>query len=228
MQIHPGRPVSAPPRQQRRGPARASSSSSVTGRRIGIAVFLLGLAAVLGAGYAAYAVLWQDAAPGQGAVENPAAGLPQDALSLEGAAEAAIPPESGFQGVWEAAFSGGQSAVIAFNKGRYQIVIAEEAASPLRLYGQGSYVYDGATGLAELRPDYTEPPQAPPGLIYKILTRRVYKLLVSLNAGTGRLFLKPFVVGDAYDQVHPLFYHTRAGEALTGWTRRKPASQKGD
>lgn len=150
----------------------------------------------------------------------------QNSRLLDEAAAAEIPAENAFQGVWEAAFNGGQNAVIAFSKGRYQILITENPALPQRLYAQGAYRYEPQTGILDLRPDVAAPPPAPSGLIYEPLTRRAYKIQAALNETTGHLFLKPRIAGGAHDQVHPLFFHVGAGKQPTGWSRRKTAAAK--
>lgn len=211
--------------------------SPPAGQWIGIAVLFLGVCALLGAGYAAYTLLWQQSGPtaqdpsnsGQesAATQDLAPGPPQNPASLAGVQEATFPVETDFQGVWEASFTGGQSAVIAFDKGRYQMIIAENPALPKRLYVRGAYSYTPGSGAMDLQPDFADLPKAPPGLIYAPLTRRAYTILLSFNPESNRLFLKPRVEGGANDQVHPLFFFANAGEALTGWSRRSSAPKKG-
>lgn len=198
---------------------------------IGIAVFSLGVLAVLGMGVWAFSLLGPEretgpALTGRGVPAAEEVYVPaQDQESLAGI-DAAAPPASAaaFQGVWEAPFTGGQSAAIAFQNGQYQIVLALDPRSPVRYYAQGTYSYDPATGIAVLEPARTLPP-APAGLTYEPLTRREYKILPTLNPATGRLFLRPAVIGGAGDQVHPLFFHVDSGRGPTGWTRRGAAQQ---
>lgn len=149
------------------------------------------------------------------AQEKPA----QDEAALEGLDGAHIATESQLQGLWEAPFTGGQRAVLAFQNGTYQIQLAEKPPGFQRLYAIGTYMY-GPEGLITLQPKADAKPEAVPGMAYENLTVRRYVIEAKFNPETARLFLAPHVVPGVNDQVHPLFFHVGA-DAETGWTKRK-------
>ncbi|MCD8562710.1 MAG: hypothetical protein LRY54_01295 [Alphaproteobacteria bacterium] len=208
----------------------SATGSHRTGNILGIAVFALGLAAISGMGLWAYTLLQKSSVVMTGDISETASPSSpesvQDPALLGEATKGAIPSESAFQGLWEAGFHGGENALIAFDEGRYQILITDNPALPQRLYAQGTYYYDEKTGVLDLQPRFSDPPPAPAGLIYEPLTRRAYKIQALLNKGTDHLFLKPYVAGGAHDQVHPLFSTPDLKNSLQAGAAAKPCPHR--
>ncbi|MCD8498392.1 MAG: hypothetical protein LRZ85_10215 [Alphaproteobacteria bacterium] len=206
--------------------ARHLRSQPAGGKLLGAVVLLLGLAAIGGVGIFGYSLLQPDAIPfmSRDMRENNDLPPPQTEDSLRGSANAHIPQEEDFQGAWEAAFTGGASAIVGFEDGTYQILLAEDPTLPKRLYSVGTYQFDPQGGSVTLIPDFNPQVEAPPGLMYDVLTYREYKLLVKVNPDAGRLFIQPPSVEGSYDQIHPLFFHAGSLDLLTGWSRRTAPS----
>lgn len=187
---------------------------------IGVFVLAVGIAAVLGMVTLAYFVFLGD--PSQNtATQAQAPVIPAQDGSLLLGADTAIPAtDEKLQGQWEAPFSGGKSAVVEFRNGKFQMLFAPNAAEPTRLYTVGTYSIENNQGLISLQPNPSAKMQAPKGLSYEVLTLRKYKIIASASLEGGKLFLKPSTIEGVNDQIHPIFFHTNAGEDLTGWTRR--------
>lgn len=206
---------------QRAAPAKPEKVAPVKADLIGVLVLAAGVAAVLGMGALAYFVFSGESEQQNPKIEAEIRPSAQDAAILAGS-DAAIPAtDQTIQGQWEAPFNGGESAVIEFKNGRFQILFAPVASQPKRLYGIGRYkIEDAQQGIISLEPDPAAKMEPPAGLLYEVLTLRQYKIEVSTTPEAEKIFIKPNVINGMNDQVHPLFFHSDAGDTLTGWTRR--------
>ncbi len=212
----------------------------MTGDLIGVTVLAVGVAAVIGVGYLAYARFGggeqeqsdiaaseqqseqQDAEPNEKVAAVRKSGKESTAPeSLPSKRKLATPKEKELTGSWQADF-GSTKAFLQMSDGAFQLIYVTNDSGSLRKYARGRYTYDADQGALVLLPKRSSGKPVPvKGVRYKILTMRDYAILVFREKRSGALYWKPGSLEERDDHIHPLFFLTDREEATIKWKKSR-------
>lgn len=123
------------------------------------------------------------------------------------------------QGVWETQFDGtGDYAALMIDEDRFRLLYSpasgEENAISAGIVEPGPE--NGVLTLNAISPVTREMAERDK---LSILTLRDYNLRIE-SGPDGQITIRPFIMAGRNDQLHPLFFKARSGEAPTRWTKQ--------
>ncbi|GJL85456.1 MAG: hypothetical protein DHS20C02_12310 [Micavibrio sp.] len=216
--------------QENKKPQSPVKFRKMTGDLIGVAVLAMGVAAVIGVGYLAYARFGggEQEKVDVAATEQHATAPNQNKTvaakpdSLPSKSKLKTPKERDLAGSWQADF-GANKAFLQISEGAFQLIYVRGKSGQTRKYSRGSYTYDADQGVLVLKPNRSlGKPDPVKGVRYKALTMRDYGVTVYKGKRNGALYWKPNVVMQGKKRkMHPLFKLTDREEAAIKWEKSR-------